>query len=180
MRSWEVFAGDVTGAYLNAAAPADSFVRLSEEQIDFLLSPEQAAKYRALEKAGLDPVVELKKALYGHTQAGFLWEAEARKQLLNMGFVNYSDVSSSWYCLYSKPTDGSKPQLLCMLLLYVDDFLIAGAPHIRRSIVSKMKEIWELKGGDIHPLGQEPIVGTQFTQTLVTVSFELQTPVVDV
>ena len=108
LRSWCISAGDVTGAYLNASAPADSFVRLSPEQIDHLLSPEDAAEYRRLQAAGLDPVVELRKALYGHTQAGFLWEAEARKQLLNIGFVNYSDVSSAWYCLYS---DGPEPKL---------------------------------------------------------------------
>ena len=114
-----------------------------------------------MKKSGDDPVVELKKALYGHTQAGFLWEAEARKQLLEMGFTNWSDVSSAWYCMYS---DDAK-RMTCMLLLYVDDFLIAGDRHVVATVVSKMKKIWELKGGDIHPVNEAPILGTTFTQT---------------
>ena len=162
--NWVIHGGDVTGAYLNAAAPADSFVRLSPEQVSHLLPPEQLAKYNALIAAGKTPVVELVKALYGHTQAGFLWEAEARKQLMKMGFVNFSDVSSSWYCMYSTPKDGESPKLVCMLLLYVDDFLIAGDPHVVRKVVSQMKEIWELKGGDIHSINDAPIIGTQFMQ----------------
>ena len=82
---------------------------LSEEMIDHLLDPGEAKKYRDLQKAGKKPVVELLKALYGHTQAGFLWEAEARKQLLKMGFVNFSDVSSAWYLHYTEEgkLDGS-------------------------------------------------------------------------
>ena len=159
LHSWSLWIGDVTGAYLNATAPPDTFVVLSEEMIDHLLEPEEAKKYRQLQKAGKKPVVELIKALYGHTQAGFLWEAEARKQLLKMGFVNFSDVSSAWYLHYTEEgnIDG-------MLLLYVDDFMIAGTDHFRKSTISKMKEVWELKNGDIHPVGQGPIVGMRYDQ----------------
>ena len=159
LHSWSLWLGDVTGAYLNAAAPPDTFVVLSEEMIDHLLDPDEAEKYRQLQKAGKKPVVELLKALYGHTQAGFLWEAEARKQLLKMGFVNFSDVSSAWYLHYT-----GEGNLDGMLLLYVDDFMLAGTDHFRNSIVSKMKEIWELKNGDIHPVGQGPIVGMRYDQ----------------
>ena len=41
-----------------------------------------------------------------------------------------------------------------MLLLYVEDFMIAGTGHFRNSTISKMKEVWELKNGDIHPIGK--------------------------
>ena len=173
LHSWDIKAGDVTGAYLNATAPQDSFVTLSEEMIDHLLSPADAAKYRRIAAEGSKaspkyyPVVELKKALYGHTQAGFLWEAEARKQLLAMGFVNFPDVSSAWYVHYTDPKDGSEPKVDCMLLLYVDDFLIAGNNHACNRIISLMKEIWTLKGGDVHSINDAPIIGTQFTQTFV-------------
>ena len=68
--SWIVWAGDFTGAYLNATALADSFVRLAEEQVRDLLSPKVAEKYERLKRENKDPVVELNKALYGHTQAG--------------------------------------------------------------------------------------------------------------
>ena len=173
LHSWDIKAGDVTGAYLNATAPQDSFVTLSEEMIDHLLDPVDAAKYRRIAAEGSKaspkyyPVVELKKALYGHTQAGFLWEAEARKQLLSMGFVNFPDVSSAWYVHYTDPKDGSEPKVDCMLLLYVDDFLIAGNNHACNRIISLMKEIWTLKGGDVHSINDAPIIGTQFTQTFV-------------
>ena len=162
LHSWTIWLGDVTGAYLNATAPPDTFVTLSEEMIDHLLSPEEARKYRSLQKAGRKPVVELIKALYGHTQAGFLWEAEARKQLLKMGFVNFTDVSSAWYVHYTEEgkMDG-------MLLLYVDDFMLAGTDHFRTQTVAKMKEVWELKDGDIHPIDKGPIVGTRYDQHFV-------------
>ncbi|MAJ61403.1 MAG: hypothetical protein CL936_14935 [Deltaproteobacteria bacterium] len=159
--SWVVKAGDVTGAYLNASAPPDTFVIPADEQVDHILTPDQARRYRQLKAAGENPVVELKKALYGHTQAGFLWEAEARRCLLKMGFVNFTDISSAWYCHYNEAG-----KLDCMLLLYVDDFMIAGNPHTVRDIVAKMKAIWELKGGDIHDIGDAPIVGTQFQQNI--------------
>ena len=38
-----------------------------------------------------------------------------------MGFVNFADVSSAWYTHYN-----SEGVLDCMLLLYVDDFMISG------------------------------------------------------
>ena len=84
-----------------------------------------------------------------------------------MGFVNFSDVSSAWYVHYTDPKDGSEPKVDCMLLLYVDDFLIAGHNHMCNKIISQMKEIWTLKGGDVHAIGDQPILGTQFTQTFV-------------
>ena len=76
-----------------------------------------------------------------------------------MGFVNYSDVSSAWYVKYN-----SAGKLVCMLLLYVDDFMLAGEPAEVRDIVAKMKSIWELKGGDIHTVNDAPMLGTQFFQ----------------
>ena len=161
LHSWKIWLGDVTGAYLNATAPPDTYVTLQEEQIDHVLDAEEAKKYRDLKTQGRKPVVQLLKALYGHTQAGFLWEAEARRCLMKMGFVNFSDVSSAWYVKYDQNS-----KLICMLLLYVDDFMLAGDPDVVRQTVAQMQKIWILKGGDIHSVNESPILGTQFNQYL--------------
>ena len=65
----------------------------------------------------LRPCYRLIQALYGHPDSGTFWEKHAHKKLLEIGFEN---TAESWpSCYLHKDTD-------LFLVLYVDDFLMAG------------------------------------------------------
>ena len=63
-----------------------------------------------------DPVVILEKALYGHPDAGGLWERKAEAHLQSEGFVPIENWRSVYY----------HRQLNLLLMVYVDDFKMAG------------------------------------------------------
>ena len=64
------------------------------------------------------PCYRLVQALYGHPDSGTFWEKHAHKKLLEIGF---EVTAESWpSCYLHKETD-------LFLVLYVDDFLMAGS-----------------------------------------------------
>ena len=64
-----------------------------------------------------DPVVKLKKALYGHPDSGTFWEKHCDKKVSEVGF---EAVGPEWPSVYLH-----KP-LRLFLVIYVDDFKLAG------------------------------------------------------
>ena len=63
------------------------------------------------------PVCRLKKALYGHPDAGTFWEDKVDEHVKSRGFLA---IGSEWpSCYYHK-------DLRLFLVVYVDDFKLAG------------------------------------------------------
>ena len=63
------------------------------------------------------PVCRLVKALYGHPDAGTMWEQHCHKAVQKVGF---KPVGDEWPSLYFHP------QLKLLLVVYVDDLKLAG------------------------------------------------------
>ena len=63
-----------------------------------------------------DPVVPLRLALYGHPDAGGFWEKHCEKAVTEVGFEFLSDWPSVFF----------HKELKLMLVIYVDDFKLAG------------------------------------------------------
>ncbi len=82
-----------------------------------------------------DPCCRLKLALYGHPDSGGYWEQHCEKQLTaeDIGFIPIHDAWKSvfWH-----------PRLRLMLVVYVDDFKLAGPKE-------HMAEGWKLIGSKI-------------------------------
>ena len=66
-----------------------------------------------------DPVVKMLKALYGHPNAGGYWERHCTQQLKSVGWV---PVGPNWPSMFYHPARA------CTLMVYVDDFKMAGPP----------------------------------------------------
>ena len=64
-----------------------------------------------------DPVCRLQKALYGHPDSGTFWEKKCDRHIQKVGF---KPVGSEWPSCYYHPT------LKTFLVVYVDDFKMAG------------------------------------------------------
>ena len=62
-----------------------------------------------------DPVVPLVYALYGHPDAGTFWEDKSHQKILDSNFQRTGYDSLFWH-----------PELRCLLMVYVDDFRLAG------------------------------------------------------
>ena len=74
----------------------------------------------------VDPVIRLRKALYGHPEAGALWEKHLKKILTELG----------WSPLDSHPGFWVHIETGALLAVYVDDLLL-GAP------ADKEKRLWD-------------------------------------
>ena len=66
-----------------------------------------------------DPVVPLRLALYGHPDSGGYWEKHCEEQLRKVGFFPVPLWGSMFY----------HPGLQLLLMVYVDDFKMAGSQH---------------------------------------------------
>ena len=70
-----------------------------------------------------DPVVPLVKALYGHPDAGGMWERHAHERITRLGYQPIDQWNSCYF----------DPQRQLFLSVYVDDFKLAGpsvhSPH---------------------------------------------------
>ena len=83
----------------------------------------------------------MRLALYGHPDAGGYWERHCENHFRRVGFVPIPEWQSSFW----------HPSLQCLLIVYVDDFKLAGP-------VGNLPRIWELiskdlRIGDPSPLG---------------------------
>ena len=123
----DMFQYDVIQAFLHANMDEDVYTELPsgwELESNF--------------ETGGDYVLLLKKALYGHRKAPYLWNQEIDSTLKKLCF----EPSPADPCLYVK-FDGKTKMLL---LLHVDDFIIADNDTAERSrIVSILKERYGIK-----------------------------------
>ena len=79
-----------------------------------------------------DPVCPLRLALYGHPDAGGFWERHCEKAVSEVGFTFLPDWPSVFF----------HKELRLMLVIYVDDFKLAGPTE-------SMSRGWELLGARI-------------------------------
>ena len=74
------------------------------------------------------PVLRLRKALYGLQRSGFDWAKKANAVLSNLGWILVPDVVDAVYTF----REGSS---MCIMALYVDDILAAGpGPMLVKSL----------------------------------------------
>ena len=78
-----------------------------------------------------DPVAPLRLALYGHPDSGGIWEQHCTKELTKAGFV--AVLPDIW------PSVFHHPKLDLLLVIYVDDFKMAGPEK-------NMARGWDLLG----------------------------------
>ena len=90
--------------------------------------PEWHGKY-------VDPVVRLVLALYGHPDAGGFWEQHCERALKSVGYIQVPE----WKSVFMHPKLG------VMLVVYVDDFKMAGPRRIsvKHGISSRVKSKWK-------------------------------------
>ena len=74
------------------------------------------------------PVFRLKKALYGHPDAGTFWEEKVDAHMKKVGFIG---LNPEWPSCYYHP------ELAVYCVIYVDDFKMAGP-------IQAVKDAWEL------------------------------------
>ena len=79
------------------------------------------------------PVCPLVLSLYGHPASGAYWEQHCEAKLKQVGFV---PITEEWRSCFWHP------RLKCMLVVYVDDFKLAGPDKFR-------PEAWRLIGQQI-------------------------------
>lgn len=93
-------------------------------------------------------VLELHKSMYGLKQAGRAWYQEADRALKKMGFI----PTQADPCLYVKKRN---EEVVCRMLLYVDDILIAGNRHEITVAKKQLSQVFDMtdEGEPRHFLG---------------------------
>lgn len=117
--SHDIEQADAEQAYVQAELKGPpTYVVLPEDGLPE--APELRAKFLSMRQ----PVVRLRKALYGHPDSGTFWEEHCDRKVRSCGFVPLSECWPS--CYYH-------PELKLMLTMYVDDFLRSGPKaHLKR------------------------------------------------
>ena len=80
------------------------------------------------------PVAPLKKALYGHPESGFHWDARFREVMGLMGGKADRDNQSNW------TFDNG-----LVLTLYVDDILLSGPSGLRKGFWESLQKHLEIE-----------------------------------
>ena len=80
-------------------------------------------------KQYIDPIVPLVLALYGHPDSGGLWEKHLEDALSKQGFVRV--LPEIWTSIFHHP------ELDLLLVVYVDDFKLAGPAGSRSGRLSR-------------------------------------------
>ena len=127
-KGWEIDQMDVTTAFLNPSINEEVYMELPEGY-DWLWGSPEAGGNKI---SHTTHVLKLNKALYGLKTAPRLWYNDIDAYLKTLGFIQ----------------SGADPNLYlridCVLLLYVDDILLAsidGATRIKQSLKSKYEMV---------------------------------------
>ena len=115
---------DVEGAHLNGTLGIDIYMRC----------PEGVGQ-----SAGCD-ALKLNKAPYGLKRSGRLWWQELGSKLEGLGF---SKLHSDWGLYVRAGTDDRD---FMMLLVYVDDFIIAAKTEEISGFLREVQTYWKLSG----------------------------------
>ena len=125
---------DAEQAYVQAELRGPpTYVVLPEDGLP--TNPELLAKFRSMKQ----PVVRLRKALYGHPDSGTFWEEHCDKKVRSCGFI---PISESWPSCYYHP------KLKLMLTVYVDDFLMSGPK-------ANLRPGWDMLRSDVGAAGSK-------------------------
>ena len=151
LMGWVLRQADVVGAYLNSNAPKNSFVKLPREWA-CLLNETARKKFFEFLDAGIPCLIELKKALYGHVLAGALWAKWFAEKLIELGWVQVKDCSSSLWFLYNPAKE-----LVAILAIYVDDFIIGASQKIIDWFDKEISKFVSLKKEKGHTTGLHQI-----------------------
>jgi hypothetical protein len=113
---------DVTAAFLNGEL----------KETIYMKQPEGFVKPGAENKVCL-----LKRAIYGLKQASKSWYDKCKKILTDIGFKNFWTEP----CVYVKGNGDS----LCVLAVYVDDFLVFGQNNVANNLFNALKKHFEMR-----------------------------------
>ena len=84
----------------------------------------------------------LKRAIYGLKQASKSWYDKCKRVLTDVGFKNFLIIIIIIEpCVYVKGNDDS----LCILAVYVDDFLVFGQSNVATNLLNALKKYFELR-----------------------------------
>ena len=113
--TWTLWSGDVKTAFLQGqqegrAAPL------------YLAPPRDPITVRARTFAA--PLYEVRGNIYGLANAPRVWSLEVTKRLLKAGYVRHT-LDHQLFYYFQKPPGGSEEVLMSVLMVYVDDFLLA-------------------------------------------------------
>ncbi|CAJ1397606.1 unnamed protein product [Effrenium voratum] len=147
---WILWSGDVKTAFLQG-------VQEGRHQPLLLLPPQDGITARASTFRGL--LYEIKGNVYGLANAPRTWAREVTRRLLNSGFIRHSLDHMVFYKFGT--LKGQKlRKLLCIVLVYVDDFLLtANELYDREEVLglfswgsqtlAKLNESFTFKGKEI-------------------------------
>ena len=79
-------------------------------------------------------MAKLLRALYGHPRAGDLWHAKLDAILTKLGFEKHE----AWPSVYILKASIAKREM-CVIVVYVGDFLITGTPVVQ-SVIQQLKK----------------------------------------
>ena len=136
---------DISGAFLNASyLHKRQFVILNKQLADVICKIQP--QYQSCRRSDGSMYCRLKKALYGLTEAGKLWNDEMTRVMIGAGFKpSFIDP-----CVFTKIFDG----VLCTVVVHVDDFKImstsdSALDFVENLMREKFKKI-TVKNGLIH------------------------------
>ena len=137
---WIVSKHDVKGAFLNAKMP--------EGRIVVVQPPDQWVRWGLVEK---DTFWTLDKAVYGLRESPALWSQERDKQLSALRWKVGKRVFRLKQCVGDsqvwvvKEDSESRPAILGLVIVYVDDFLIScKSGEVRESFLDSLGKLWKL------------------------------------
>ena len=114
---------------------------LPEEEVIYMKIPKGAAKY--LRELGIDvkdgQVAKLKKCIYGLKQASKCWNKKVTKAMKQK--LDFSRAFEE-ACLFVRPVKDAPP---VVVVIWVDDFLLAGITKELESVSSQLSEIFPMK-----------------------------------
>ena len=123
MKGWAFYTIDVSTAFLYASLGDVQLVALPTS----MSLADQSRGY-----------LDLQKALYGLRKAPLYWYRELRKTLLSLGLTETSETTVFRYA-------ADADDLKAIVLVYVDDCLVAGEPSSCKWIIEALKAAYEIK-----------------------------------
>ena len=119
---FEIHQLDVKSAFLNAPIDCEIYMK-------------QPEGFELRNEKGDNLVLKLKKSLYGLKQSGRNWNSILDSHLINEGFIR----STNDPCVYFKPDHS------VLILVGVDDILVASEPSVLKSVKRSFEEKFQMK-----------------------------------
>ena len=153
---WRVLQFDVASAYLNADPVRTVYATYPAGFRDFLQRTHDTAPFNPDEY-----LLRVAKNVYGAPDAGRIWYERLSEVLTgNLGF----HISPVDRCLFKLTSTSNNTHATCILLVYVDDLLIAGEQSLVERVSAALRQQFVLKEGGQDYLGLE--INTQTNGTV--------------